>query len=162
MEGCFVPAQQPSIGSGCAGLGVGRKGVQNLFAPIPLILGCGMTADASDSITISKAEHAALLKDRELLIAMRDVLETLVHGIAKRSHLAMRGVAPVAPNPGFGRVSPIDRDPELADFIRSLMGREKLTQIAALCVARFGPDRAPSKSAIHRFWQRCNEPSGPA
>jgi hypothetical protein len=69
----------------------------------------------------------------------------------------MRKPPSVAPNPGKGSVSPIDRDSELAAFIRPQLGRTGLHAIAAACEARFGKQRAPSKSAIHRSWMRLNE-----
>jgi hypothetical protein len=62
----------------------------------------------------------------------------------------------VSANPGAGSVSAIDRDPELAAFIRARLGRVRLVDIALECGARFGAGRAPSKSAIHRYWKRLN------
>ena len=47
--------------------------------------------------------------------------------------------------------SRIARDPELAAFIVALAGSKLLKEITAECVAKFGRDRAPSRSAIHRF-----------
>lgn len=48
--------------------------------------------------------------------------------------------------------SRIDLDPEVADFIRERVKAKAYNQtIADECRARFGKDRAPSKSAIHRF-----------
>jgi len=90
-------------------------------------------------VRISRVEYEALLADRERLRALAPGLSVPV-------------------NPGFGGVSPIDRDPELADFIRERLGRMELARIAAVCALRFGPDRAPSKSAVHRFWKRWNRP----
>ena len=63
----------------------------------------------------------------------------------------------VLQNPGYGRRSPIDCDDQLAAFIKPKLGRVALHEIARLCHTEFGPDRAPSKSAIHRYWCRLNE-----
>jgi hypothetical protein len=62
----------------------------------------------------------------------------------------------VLQNPGYGRRSPIDCDDQLTTFIKPKLGRVALHEIARLCRAEFGPNRAPSKSAIHRFWCRLN------
>ena len=89
--------------------------------------------------------------------------EVLCIGLAKPGSpqdLGLAIPATVPPNPGHGGgPSPIDLDPELSTFIRERLGRDPLYRIAALCVERFGADRAPSKSAIHRFWMRCNAPA---
>ena len=56
-----------------------------------------------------------------------------------------------------GRQPMIENDPELRDFIHGLATLErKLTfkEIADECAIKFGPDRAPTKSAIHRYSQR--------
>lgn len=115
-----------------------------------------MTGKQAPTVTIPKAEHDSLLADSQLLGAMLGILVPLVDGLRKRSPDTTRGVIRVRPNPGQGSTSPIDRDPELAAFIRPLLGREPVARIVAICAAKFGPDRTPSKSAIHRFWQRCN------
>ena len=113
-----------------------------------------MNGNSGEKVTLEKAEYAALLEDRRLLLATRDILLSLLQSIDPRSPPAMRAVTSVPPMPGYGGVSPIDRDAELAAFIRPLLGVEKLVGIADLCRERFGADRAPSKSAIHRFWKR--------
>jgi hypothetical protein len=53
--------------------------------------------------------------------------------------------------------SPIDRDPELAAFIADRLGMAKLAEIRSACVAEFGPDRTPSRSAIARYWLRLRQ-----
>lgn len=50
--------------------------------------------------------------------------------------------------------SPIERDPELAGFIASRLGLAPVRIIHAECVARFGPERTPSRSSISRYWSR--------
>ncbi|MBB3809917.1 hypothetical protein [Pseudochelatococcus contaminans] len=52
------------------------------------------------------------------------------------------------------KASPIDRDPELATFIASRLGLQTISQIASECRENFGSQRAPSKSAIYRYWIR--------
>lgn len=117
-----------------------------------------MTQEARETVTITRSEHDRLLADRDLLAALQTILVPLTEALAKRSPQAMIGVTRVSPNPGYGSVSPIDRDPELAAFIRPLLGKSTVQEISDLCRERFGPDRAPSKSAIHRFWKRSNGP----
>lgn len=96
-----------------------------------------VTAAKRALITIPRVEYDALL-------ACREQLQRLSNGQS------------VAVNPGQGGRSPIEFDPELAAFIRDRLGRDRLTAIAAACRSRFGPSRAPSKSAIHRYWLRLN------
>jgi hypothetical protein len=60
---------------------------------------------------------------------------------------------------GVGRVSRIDLDPELRDFVEDRLGRLTLDELAEACGERFGPERSPSWSAIQRYAQRrrsCN------
>ena len=45
-------------------------------------------------------------------------------------------------------------DQEMRDFIEDRLGRLTLDAIAADCKTRFGADRVPSRSAIHRYWVR--------
>lgn len=49
--------------------------------------------------------------------------------------------------------SPIDRNPEVRDFIIERFGKLKHAETIAECKAKFG--WAPSKSAIDRFFHRC-------
>ncbi len=53
-----------------------------------------------------------------------------------------------------GAQSKIDLDPELRAFIHDLLPHCTFAEIAAECATRFGNPRAPSRSAVHRFWQR--------
>lgn len=78
------------------------------------------------------------LSDFAELLACRKRLERIERAGRSRSHY---------------RASPIDSDPELKAFILRRLGSTPLVDIAADCKKAFG-DRAPSASAIHRFWQR--------
>lgn len=60
-----------------------------------------------------------------------------------------------------GVPSPIETDRELRAFVEDRVGRWKISHIAAACRERFGDARAPSRSAIHRHWQRLRARSGP-
>ncbi len=86
---------------------------------------------------IPRATYDALLADHAQLAAIRITLG-------------------IAPNRGAGSISKIDKDQELADFITKLLQSHKLAEIERLCFEKFGVDRAPSKSSIHRFWCRLN------
>ena len=57
----------------------------------------------------------------------------------------------------LGRLSKCDLDPEVAAFVRERLGTMPVIKIAAEVLARFGPDRAPRKTAICRYWQRLDE-----
>src|SRR3954471_5958347 len=88
------------------------------------------------TITISKREFRALRAAQERL----------------------RAIEGEAFFPAFrGNVSRIDRDPALAAFIKERLGRIALADIVAECRAKFGPERAPSRSAIQRFQWRLND-----
>lgn len=52
-----------------------------------------------------------------------------------------------------GRPSRLDRDPEIRAFVEDRLDRMTLEQIVRECRDRFD-DRAPSKSAVHRHWNR--------
>ena len=97
-----------------------------------------MVENSGETVTIPKAEYDALLADRNRL-----------HEVPADPS--------VPPNPGHGgRPSPIDLDQEVAAFIRAHLGKEKLARIVELCREQFGTKRAPSMSAVHRYWVRCN------
>jgi hypothetical protein len=49
--------------------------------------------------------------------------------------------------------SPIEVNHEISTFIDARLGKMFISEIAKACRQEFG-DRAPSKSAIHRYWQR--------
>ena len=50
--------------------------------------------------------------------------------------------------------SPIERDAAVAAFLAGRFGQATGTVIRAECLALFGPDRTPSRSAIYRYWGR--------
>ena len=89
---------------------------------------CGKFALANDVVTISMAEYQEL----------------------KAASFELQARATVKGFVGKTR-SRIARDPELAAFIVALAGSKLLKEITAECVVKFGRDRAPSRSAIHRF-----------
>ena len=53
-----------------------------------------------------------------------------------------------------GKLSKLDRDPEVAAFLNELLGKMYLNEARALAVQRFGPDRVPSRASFHRYLQR--------
>ena len=56
-----------------------------------------------------------------------------------------------------GPLSKCDRDPEVGAFVRERLGTMTITKIAELTQARFGPERAPRKTAIWKYWHRLYE-----
>jgi hypothetical protein len=44
-----------------------------------------------------------------------------------------------------------ERDPEVAEFVRSLFGSLPIGDMPMAVATRFSPERAPAKSSIHRF-----------
>ncbi len=46
----------------------------------------------------------------------------------------------------------VKRDPEVEAFIRPRLGVDPIIKIVAACKAKFGAERAPSKSALSRYW----------
>jgi hypothetical protein len=51
-----------------------------------------------------------------------------------------------------GTPGKISGDPEIAAFVDELLATTGMVKIAAACKERFGPERAPGKSAVHRYW----------
>lgn len=56
--------------------------------------------------------------------------------------------------PGKGKASRIDFDPEVREFVEDRLGRLTIRMILDECQERFGTERSPSKSSLHRYWQR--------
>ena len=83
-------------------------------------------------VTIPLADYAALLDCRRQLAAL--------HATRERSTASPR--------------SRIGRDPELATFLAECFGRMLLYEAHAAARERFGAKRAPSRSAIDRYWRR--------
>lgn len=50
--------------------------------------------------------------------------------------------------------SKIDIDPELRAFILAILPFGTFTEIAEECRSVFGPERAPSRSTIHKWFSR--------
>ena len=59
-----------------------------------------------------------------------------------------------------GILSRFDSDPELADFLNNVDRYYTIKELRALLVARFGSERTPSKSAIHRYLQKITKQTG--
>lgn len=74
---------------------------------------------------------------------------------ASRYRELMARAEPHPPVMGKPSRSPIARDREVGDFILELAkpGTMILRDIRDACIARFGSERTPSVSALHRFIQ---------
>lgn len=53
-----------------------------------------------------------------------------------------------------GHPGKIDRDPEVKAFVDANLAAMTFMDLAQECRARFGADRAPSKSSLSRYWNR--------
>ena len=51
-----------------------------------------------------------------------------------------------------GHPHKILRDPEIETFVETALPSMTFKAIADACLERFGPERAPRKSAVHRYW----------
>ncbi len=49
--------------------------------------------------------------------------------------------------------SVIKHDPDVNRFVLQCLKTMTFKEAAAACLEEFGKDRAPSKSAIHRYWK---------
>lgn len=53
--------------------------------------------------------------------------------------------------------SRVERDPEVAAYLAECLGRMMLKDAYTSCRERFGPDRAPGRTTIQRYWARLRE-----
>ncbi len=53
-----------------------------------------------------------------------------------------------------GGCSRFERDSELADFLNNVDRYYTIKELRALLIARFGSERTPSKSSLHRYLQK--------
>lgn len=106
-------------------------------APTEVCRFCGRLALSGETVTIPVAEHEALLR------AIGSAAARTVPDRAARRPA----------RPAFYTVtkSRIGRDSELAAFILECRERMILSAIRPACVAKFGEQRSPSRSAICRF-----------
>lgn len=54
------------------------------------------------------------------------------------------------------------RDPEVEAFVETALPSMTFKAIADACLERFGPERAPGKSAVHRYWSDFHKAQRPA
>lgn len=59
-----------------------------------------------------------------------------------------------------GTLSRLETDPELAEFLNRVDRYYTIKELRELLVARFGSERVPSKSAIHRYLQKITNTTG--
>ncbi|TDX60771.1 hypothetical protein EDE12_1187 [Methylosinus sp. sav-2] len=95
------------------------------------------TVEGVEVVTIPLTEYADLLSARRQLAKLRPA-----------------GRRPRKPRLPAPPTSPIDADPEISAFLAARLGKMTQKAILATCIAEFGPRRAPTKSSIHRFYQR--------
>ena len=96
------------------------------------------------SLLWKRSRHDAAL--REDLVKAACALFALAHP------------GPVDPPPSSrrppGRLSRLDRDPEVGAFVRERLGTVPVAEIVRQVRDRFGPERTPGKTAIWRWWRR--------
>lgn len=54
-------------------------------------------------------------------------------------------------------VSKIDQDPEIKAYMRAISGPVTIRELRNALIARFGTDRVPSKSALHRYLMKMEQ-----
>jgi hypothetical protein len=52
-----------------------------------------------------------------------------------------------------GKAARVDSDDELREFLDDHLGRMTLEKVTMACKDKFGSERSPSRSAIHRYWK---------
>ena len=109
-------------------------------------------------------EEMTDLRALEALLVLNAALARALEQAKRFDRHEMR--APVAPLPEHllailhrrpGGRSKIDRFPEVRQFIFDILRADPnlgCVAIAKECRDRFGPERAPEKSAVHRYFQR--------
>ncbi len=104
------------------------------------------TSNTPEMVTIPAAEY------RDLQAATVTIPLSEYHALKRMAENTKTVV--ILPNPGKnGRYqSKFYHDKEMRDFVAERLGREKIKDIAAQCHKIFGAKRAPSQSAISRFW----------
>lgn len=92
-------------------------------------------------------------------LSPEEIVDVLAQELKAAAKKAVRGkhnqklVPPALFERRPGRPSSIEKDPELEEFILAQSGNQTLQHIVELCVEEFGEERAPSKSALHRYIQ---------
>ncbi len=56
-----------------------------------------------------------------------------------------------------GNISRFELDPELAEFLSRIDRYYSIKQLHNLMISRFGKDRTPSKSSLHRYLQKLQQ-----
>ena len=88
---------------------------------------------STQSVTISIEEYISLLRDRAELLEIRgSVRPILCHGTKFKFR----------------------HDREVVEFLNQFSLSGDMDSIAAEALKRFGKDRAPSRSSVHRYAQR--------
>lgn len=99
---------------------------------------CGKLAFPGSTVTIATDEYEELLRFRGE--RQTDYARLSSFRLASRSKIA--------------------RDPELAQYILQCAETMLIGQIEAACVTKFGRERTPSRSSIHRFVYRPGQIAG--
>lgn len=118
----------------------------------------------TDSIISSKASDVVSMLSglattqalQALNIAMGEVLEQI------RDEFPSSPLLPAHPmllKRCKGNPSIIKSDKEIKAFIHNIKQPMTVVQIHEACVGRFGKDRAPSKSSVHRYLQSLKYPN---
>ncbi len=110
----------------------------------------GDRAEAASRLWLRSRDDAALRDD---LARAACALLALAPGGGETTRPASKPAGRRRP----GRLSRFDLDPEVAAFVRERLGTMPVVRIADAALARFGPDRAPRKTAICRYWHRLEE-----
>ena len=92
-------------------------------------------------------EHLDLLRD--ILASLKNIERLLVE---QTGRAALGNLKPDLPLLEHGRRPAFWRDEEVRDFFTVAHRRMSLSEAREECRQRFGVDRVPSRSAVHRYW----------
>lgn len=90
-------------------------------------------------------------------LSAEDVVDVLTQQLKAVTHGAVKGKSKPQPSMAVlrdrpaGRLSSIELDPELEAFILEQSMSQTVEHIHKLCIAKFGKQRAPSRSALYRY-----------
>jgi hypothetical protein len=106
------------------------------------------------------AAQLAALSTQQALQVLTEVQQRILKASVTRDDEGLSrpwAPCPVAIRSPVGGVSKIESDPEILAFITGLTEYQSLKKIVDLCIRKFGLERSPSKSSVHRYLQKISK-----